>query len=386
MWHKDQTYGDLGRDAHRMVQRGSMPHALSAVSQESSRALPLVWGLVAHLHCLDGGKEAPCQRCSACLKVGQWVHSDAHVVFPLPAGGSKGSNDVTSLLPLWRSFLQQGGGDLAAWATHVGGSTAGMCIVKEQVHRVRRVVRQKPFESHCKSVLLWLPELMHPAAANALLKVVEEPPAETFFLLVSSSPHQVLPTLRSRTCTLRIPPLDDATLQAILTRRHPTVASARLLEVVAIAQGNLSLASSMLVNGAWQRHFTFFAAWMRAAYAQQLGQLTELASTFHAHDTATRRELMCYGFRLFRHVLALRFDVAHGALLAPAAHAFCEKFGQTVSIAALEHVVDRLHHLDQLLLRNANARLAFMDVSLHVAALLRKEARQRPPAGAHAAS
>src|SRR6187551_1440355 len=171
-----------------------------------------------YLHCQDKGEDS-CGVCSACSKNLKYIHPDTHFVFPL--SNVKGDKDEerfkAEIMKAWRAFLlEQPFGNLDDWTNYYGGEDKQALISREESREIIKTLSLKPFESPHKVMIIWQPELMHTSAANGILKILEEPPPQTFFILVTNAADRLLPTIISRTQIVTVPLLQDDEVAAYL--------------------------------------------------------------------------------------------------------------------------------------------------------------------------
>ena len=185
-----------------MVDSGHIPHAILFHEDDGSGGVALALSFLQYLYCTDRGGGDSCGACPPCNRVSKLIHPDVHFVFPETTG-----TPCTAQLDAWRSLvlgnpyfteaeLQEALG-IEKKATQIGVSEAKAIIETLSLHAL---------EGGYSSVLIYLPEKMHPTAANRLLKLIEEPPELTQFVLVTHAPEKVLPTIRSRCQQLRVEP------------------------------------------------------------------------------------------------------------------------------------------------------------------------------------
>ena len=189
----------------------NLSHAILFSAEEGSGALPQALSLAKYILC-TGTKDAgtACGMCAACRKTAHYVHPDFHFVVPVNRSAAvPGSRaPVTDdFLNLWREdILEKEQLTEQDWYKKIDiENKQGAIGVAESANLLGKL-QYKPFEGGSRVILIWLPERMHPAAANKLLKILEEPSPGTYFLLVSHRPDQLLPTIRSRCMHVQVPP------------------------------------------------------------------------------------------------------------------------------------------------------------------------------------
>jgi DNA polymerase-3 subunit delta' len=350
------------------VKSNHIAHAQLFVGAEGALNLPLALAYATYLHCQNKGEDA-CGVCPACSKSLKYIHPDTHFVFPL--SNVKGDKDEerfkADILKSWRSFLlEQPFSDLDDWTTYYGGEDKQALISREESREIVKALSLKPFESSYKVMIIWQPELMHPSAANGILKILEEPAAHTYFILVTNAADRLLPTIISRTQLISVPLLDDHEVENFLIDKksaEPKHAS----RVAQLAEGNLNLALTLLDNEE-DDNAQHFIDWMRACHSKKrIPELVAKAEEFHALDKLRQRNIMHYGMNMMRETLLSisKADSIHriqGEELK-----FIQQFSSVMNVPKIEKsfklMNDATYHLE----RNGSAKMIFLDLSLQLA-------------------
>jgi len=185
-----------------MVSSGKVPHALMFHEDDGGGAVPLAMAFLQYLYCRNRGAEDSCGECSQCNKMSKMIHSDVHFIFPVNSG-----NLSVQLLKEWRALvLENPYFTEAELNSALGIEGKNTLIAVPEAKQLLSDLSLSALEGGYRSVLIYLPEKMNAEAANRLLKIIEEPPAQTLFLLVTHAPEKVLTTIRSRCQVLRVQP------------------------------------------------------------------------------------------------------------------------------------------------------------------------------------
>jgi DNA polymerase-3 subunit delta' len=355
----------------RAAHSGKVPHAQLFMGPPGALTLPLALAYATYLHCENKSAADACGTCAACAKSLKYIHPDTWFVFP--AGNVKGDKDDerhrADLLKSWRRFLlQQPFGDMADWANVYGGEDKQALISREESREIIRTLSLKSFESPYKVMVVWQPEYMHAGAANGILKILEEPPPNTFFLLVSNDAGRLLPTIRSRVQTTPVPLLADADVENFLKNHFPHVAGTAAF--VHLAEGHLRAAMALAEGGESSLHDAF-AAWMRACYKADYAQLVPLAETFHDMDRLQQNGWMTYALSMLRESLVRLSGAEKVQRLTGAERDFVANFSKVLTVAHIDriqqHVADAAYFLE----RNGSAKMIFLDLSIRIARVLK---------------
>jgi DNA polymerase-3 subunit delta' len=349
------------------VQSNHIAHAQLFVGAEGALNLPLALAYATYLHCQNKGDDA-CGTCPACSKSLKYIHPDTHFVFPL--SNVKGDKDEerfkADILKAWRSFLlEQPFSDLDDWTTSYGGEDKQALISREESREIVKALSLKPFESSYKVMIIWQPEFMHPSAANGILKILEEPAAHTYFILVTNAADQLLPTIVSRTQLITVPLLDDKEIEHFLVSKN-NIDPKRASRIAQLAEGNLNLAFTLSENEE-DDNAHLFIDWMRACHSKKrLGELVAKADEFHAFDKLRQRNILHYGMNMMRETLLSisQADTIHriqGEELK-----FIQQFSSVMNVQKIEKsfklMNDATYHLE----RNGSAKMIFLDLSLQL--------------------
>jgi DNA polymerase-3 subunit delta' len=351
------------------VQRGHVAHAQLFRGAEGSAALALALAYAQYLNCEGRTDDADdsCGHCPACLKIGKLAHPDLNFVLPTTATKSV-PKDATSakFAAEWRTFLAespyQGFND---WMQHIGAENKQGSISKEEAGLLLKLVSLKAFEAKFKIVILWLPELMHPAAANAVLKLLEEPPPTTIFLLVSNEPEQLLPTILSRVQPVVVRPFSEDDITAYLTE-HYHVPEAKARQVAQLAEGNLGAAIASRDQSADHNYAEFFIKWMRRCYSLKMSDVMALADEFQKMGRENQKEQLSFSLGLLRKVLLFGLDPQLVPHLASGEQQFVQGFSRFVTIRNADQLTEELNTAHYHIERNANPRMVFVDASLRM--------------------
>jgi DNA polymerase III subunit delta' len=344
-------------------------HAQLFVGAEGALNLPLALAYTTYLHCQNRGDDA-CGTCPACSKSLKFIHPDTHFVFPL--SNVKGDKDEerfkSEILKSWRSFLtEQRFGSLDDWTNYYGGEDKQALISREESREIIKTLSLKPFESPYKVMIIWRPELMHPSAANGILKILEEPPPHTYFILVTNAADRLLPTIISRTQIITVPLLHDAEVVKHLTEQG--VDQQRAQRAAQLAEGNLNLAATLL-DTEEDNNTQLFIEWMRACFKKNFGSLVSMADEYHNLDKLSQRNLIHYSMNMMRETLlqvsgANNLHRARGEELK-----FISDFSKVMTIPKVEQSFKLLNDATYHLERNGSAKMIFLDLSIQLSKTL----------------
>ena len=365
--------------------QGKVAHAQLFVGPSGSANLALALAYATYLNCDDRQPDGGCGASDAGAKTDKYIHPDLHFVFPVGATKNITGKDVVSdsYIQPWRDFMREHPyGDLAEWSAAFGGENKQLNISKEESRNIIRKLSLTAFESRYKVVIIWMPEYMHPAAANGILKILEEPPEKTVFLLVAHDADRLLPTILSRTQILTIRAF---TAEEVETHLHAHIPSAaahpeRTQQAATLSEGNIPYALK-LYHEVKEDHQQLFQDWMRHCYKHEYSALVAMTDEFQQLGKEGQKRLFYYGLTMMREVLiALAVDTppADGppTLIAQEkqlirvqgnALSFVANFSKVMNFAKVERLTKLFNEGHVHLERNVNPKMIFLDTSLTIA-------------------
>ena len=356
------------------VQRQHVAHAQLFRGKEGGAALALALAYAQFLNCEDRAADAEdsCGHCPACTKTAKLAHPDLNFIVPVTTTKTVAKDAVSSkFMAEWRAFVldnpYQGLND---WMQHIGAENKQGNISKDEAVQILRLVSLKAFEARFKIVILWLPELMHPAAANAVLKLLEEPPPATIFLLVSHAAEQLLPTIISRVQPVVVRPFSEYDITEFLHHEYQ-VPKAKARQVAQLAEGSLGAAIASRESNADHDYFEFFVKWMRQAYSQKAAEIIKHSEAFQKLGRENQKELLSYSLVLLRKVLLFGIDPKLVPHLPAAELDFVTKFSKLVTPRNADLLTKELNEAHYHIERNANAKMVFVDSSLRMGGFLK---------------
>jgi len=354
------------------ILQGKVAHAQLFAGHEGGPNLALALEYTKMLNCENLGPKGACNLCSPCSKSGNLVHPDVHFVLPVCSTREVALKDAKSraFLVQWREFITENPfGTITEWTEAFGGQDKQAFISVEESREIIRALSLKAFEGRFKIVLIWLPELMRAESANALLKILEEPPGQTVFLLVTNQPDALLPTISSRTQRIHIPGFTDEEIGEYLVANYE-VADSRAAQIAHLANGNLKVAMNY-VDGVDNDAQVWFGEWMRCCYAQNLTELTTMSEDFHRMNKVGQKSMVGYGISMFREALVAKSGSPVGRVEGEVLK-FVRDFGASMELEDISNMYNLLNGMLFLLERNASAKIQFMDLSISISKAFNK--------------
>ena len=359
------------------VKNNHLAHAQLFFGPEGSGNLAMALAFATYLNCvnrqmsLDGSEDA-CGQCPSCQKMARFVHPDVHYVFPVSATKNISGKEVvsSSYMADWRNFLAANPyGTLSQWMLQYGGEDKQVNISKEESRHIVRNLSLKAFEGNYKVMIIWLPEYMHVSSANGILKILEEPPAKTVFLLVSSDVEKLLTTILSRTQIFKIRGFNDEEISRYLSQQHEIPAE-QASKVARMASGSMSAALGS-INEVKDHNHSLYSSWMRLCYERNFSRLIQMADEFHQLNKDAQKALLLYGLNILRETLVYPYTSEDLVRLEGDERTFVERFSKIMPWEKVQLISEKLNESLYHLERNASPKIMFLDLSLQVAGIIK---------------
>ena len=205
------------------ARRGIIPHARLFCGRTGSGTFPLALAYARYLNCTDRTDTDACGKCHSCRQYDALAHPDLHFVFPIVADKKRKRTVCDDYLGEWREMLTEHTYfDLDEWLDRMETAGKQALIYAEESDQMIRKTSLRIYEAQYRVLIVWMPERMHAACANKLLKLIEEPPARTVILMVSDAPDLILGTILSRTQRLDVRPIEATGCPPTMLAAQPT--------------------------------------------------------------------------------------------------------------------------------------------------------------------
>ncbi|RQO68004.1 hypothetical protein DBR43_26215 [Pedobacter sp. KBW06] len=350
------------------VAENRVSHAQLFLSSEGSGALPMAIAYAQYINCLDRQGDDSCGVCSSCRKYERYIHPDLHFSYPFFA--SKDARIAVDVLDEWRSMLLEDAYfDMDIWRSKLSADNKQANINIAECHDIIKKLSYKAFEAETKVLIMWLPEYLD-KEGNALLKIIEEPPKNTLFLLVANNQEQILSTLLSRTQIVKIPKLSHATIENYLMEKH-TMSEEQATEYSFLADGNL-IEAKLLVANTQNENADKFAEWLRMGYGNRVLDLTAFVDQAAGWGRENQKNFLKYGINFLREC-SLLLSGAEELVKLPARTLDTAKklSNHVLDLGMAEAIIQELERAHYHIERNANPKILFLDVSLQLVKIIK---------------
>ncbi|MEM9884322.1 MAG: hypothetical protein AAF849_00400 [Bacteroidota bacterium] len=349
------------------INGGRYPHALMLLGNEGCGKLSLALALSQYLLCENPSPTDSCGRCAACLKASKFIHPDLH--FSFPTIGTNVKSD--QFLVQWRTMLQENPyASSYEWLQRIGAENKQGNINKEECLNIVRKLSLKTFESSRKVLLMWQPEYLG-KEGNRLLKLIEEPPENTFFILVAEQSELILNTILSRCQITKMLPLKDEEIAAALQQRG--IDTDKSMTLARLSNGNFNVALQLLEKNE-NDNATLFLEWMRKCYKGNMIELVQWVNRFAGIGRENQKFFLHYALHFMREYLfySTTNDIQN-VRLSEVEKTTATNFRKIIGFHQIEKMVGLLDQLIFHVERNANPKILFLDASLNMNRFLKEK-------------
>jgi len=358
----------------RSVKEERVSHAQLFTGPEGCGSLALALAYARYVSCENRSDDDSCGTCKSCVKYEKMIHPDLHFVFPVIKNKKDYEPVSDSFIEEWRLFVKKSPFfTLNNWLDSIEvGNAQGMIFASEAGEIIRKL-NLKTFESDFKIMVISLPEKMHPSAANKLLKMIEEPPEKTLFLLVSDEPDKVLPTILSRCQLVRIPAFTSDEIRKYLVSAF-SAEEKKTAEIARVSNGNIIRAAELLFNeDSTLVNLENFKKLMRFAWKRDIISVVAWSEEIAQTGREAQKSFILYSLRILRENLMLSMGQLGNKLvfLAGEEALFSENFHPFIRQDNIYNLTDEFSLAHSHIEANGNARIIFLDLGLKVTRLIR---------------
>ena len=348
---------ELKADLIREIKAGKISHAQLFSGKLGYGGLAMALAFTQYLFCSNKGDEDSCGECASCLKIQDLQHPDVHFVFPVVQAINKVS---TLFLDSWRDQLKRNPYfNLFDWTQEMDSKERKPIIGIEESKDILRKLSLKAYEGGYKVMIIWLPEEMNQESANKLLKILEEPPANTVFLLVSENPEKLLITIRSRTQMVRIPKINTSELSSFIGY-HYKLDKVQADSIASFAEGDLIRALEFITTNTDKDIYRdLFIQMMRVSYKKDVIGMLDWAEKIASEGKERHKLYLVYALHMFRQSLMNNYVGEHMMRVSAEEEKFLRNFAPFISGNNIREFMETFdaayYHID----RNANSKILF---------------------------
>ncbi len=352
---------------------GRIPHAQLFIGKEGCGTLPMALAYAKYILCLNHPNPELCGK-----KCDNLAHPDLYFAFPTAITQTVKKDPVSNLfLEEWREFVAKNPyGSVFQWFQQLGIENKQGNIGVNEAKEISKSLSLKSFESNYKVVIIWMAESMNVQASNKLLKLIEEPPEKTVFLLIAEKEEQILTTITSRCQILHFPLLSEADITEGLVKQL-NLSEEIAKNIAHQSEGNFNKALSIAQTGSADEDFEkWLVGWLRAAFrakgnASVIQELISISEVIASSGRETQKKYLQYCLHFFRQALLLNYNAKELVYLQTTTPNFqLEKLAPFIHskniLTITEEFNQAIYHIE----RNGNAKIILLDLSIKLTKLI----------------
>lgn len=355
------------------IAEGRIPHAQLICGGEGVGKLALAIAYSRYLCCTHRNDEDACGECPSCKKFDKLAHPDLHFTFPIHKKDSNKTPLSDDFIDKWRQAVAENPYmKLSQWMDYIGTENQQGLIYTSQGDEVIRKLTLKSSEGGYKIMIVWMAEKMNAECSNKLLKMIEEPPAQTVFLLVTENPDLLLPTIQSRVQRITLRPIEEEVMARALCERFGLVDSdAR--QVAHASSGNWLQAMETIHLGSRSKEYIeLFMTLMRKSYMRDLKGMRQWADGVAGMGREPQKNFLIYCQRMIRESFICNFHRPEINYMNTDESNFTSRFAPFVNEKNIFGIMDELSEAQRHIEQNVNAKMVFFDLALKMIMLLKQ--------------
>ena len=364
----------LKEKLRREVDEGHIPHAQLFCGPSGVGKLALALAYARYLCCTNRSDGEACGHCQSCKQWDQLMHPDVHFMFPIVSSEKKKKTICADYLTEWRELLTNSPYfSYSQWLEAIDAENSQALIYGKESDEITKTLSLKPVQGDFKITIIWLPEKMNETCANKMLKLLEEPPEHTIFLLCSEEPERMLSTILSRAQRINLPRLTEIEIAKALQNKYGI--EPRDSENLAhLANGSFVKALDQIhLNEDNDRYLELFISLMRLAYARRIREMKTWSEEVASLGREKQKELLTYCQRMIRESFMANFHQKQMSYMNLEEQNFTSRFAPFVNEGNAMSIMQELSEAQIHIEQNVNAKMVFFDLALKMIVLLIKK-------------
>ncbi len=374
MFFKDVIGQDeLKKRLIHSVTKERISHAQLFSGAEGTGKLAMAIAYAQYISCHNRTETDSCGTCPSCHKYQNLAHPDLHFVFPIFNSPKFSKPTSDDFLPDWRKMIQENPYfNLGQWLTNIDAKNAQGLIYERESDSIVRKLNLKSFESEFKVMIIWLPEKMHLACSNKLLKLIEEPPNKTLFILITEDEEAVIGTIRSRAQLVKFPFIDKESIRNALSN-IPGINTEVIPDAVHLSSGNYIKALEYLTpEDDKQFYFLKFQEMMRFAYKREVIQQIAWAEEMANIGRDKQKAFFGFALRLIREYFVSNMKQSSIVYMNKDEKAWGAKFAPFINERNIMQFTEEFELAIKHISMNGNSKIIFLDTALRMVRLIKR--------------
>lgn len=354
-----------------MADSGKVPHAMLFHGPSGIGKTAAARAFIQYINCDNPSGGDSCGKCAACLQTSKLNNPDVHYTFPIVKNGSSDLKLSEEYSEEWAGYLKEYPYMWPEkWNEAIKAGNSQPIIYVSESAEIMRLSSLSAYGKGYKIFLIWQPEKLQPAAANKLLKIIEEPFSDTIFIFISNNPGGIMPTIRSRLQGIEFRRLPEEEILKYLSLNGKSGDEA--LSIARIARGDMNKASMLMQSaGEYQEFALMFISVMRACYARKMPELRDYAEKFAGYGREKSMRLLDYFARMLRESFISNLSCDKLEAMTTGEKNFVARFGPFINAANIEEMVKETDRAREDISRNANQKIVWFDYMIELTRLIR---------------
>lgn len=354
------------------AKEGKIAHAKLFCGNEGVGKLPLAIAYARYLSCQNPMEDDACGTCPNCVKYNKLAHPDLHFVFPIIKKKNKSKEPVCDeYIAEWRELISSTPYfNLNMWLKEMGAENQQALIYAKESDEILKKLSLKSSQGGYKIMIIWLPEKMNKECSNKILKLLEEPPQQTLFFLVSEEPESLLTTIQSRTQRFNLYGIEEESIRDGLIRKYG-LNEKDAHDIAHRSEGNfLKALENIHLNEENQLFFELFVSLMRLSYQRKVREMKLWSESLAGMGRERQKHFLSFCQRMIRENFIYNFHQPGITYLSMEEQNFSNRFAPFINEANVIGIMNELNEAQRHIEQNVNAKMVFFDFALKMIVLL----------------
>ncbi len=347
------------------VKNDRIAHAQLFIGNKGSANLALAMAYAQFLNCQNRNQVDSCNECHSCLMYNTLTHPDLHLIFPVLKINNIKNPVSDNFVNEWRQLvLDNPYISISEWYENFNAGNKQGGIYKDEAELLQKKVALRNYESQYRVVLIWLPEKMNLTASNKLLKLIEEPPKGTYFIMISENTNEILPTIISRLQTIKVRPFKkEDIVEYLYTKKEISYEIGE--KIAQISNGDINKALKISDTEIGDNDFLKgFQTWMQICYKHNIIELSNWNESVVKKSRENQKNFLIYALKIIRSAFLLGRKARQTLNLTKTEKEFVINFAPFVNENNSIIIFESIEKAIFAITRNANSKIVFYELSL----------------------